>query len=84
MDRWDEGFWCDVCHQKHYQINPACNERRRQREYEQSPEGKRALKEMIVKSVVASQALAGVHIGRDEAAALLDELEGQPLPEIEA
>ncbi len=29
---YDGGYWCDICHQKHYQLNPACYEERRRRE----------------------------------------------------
>lgn len=31
MSEWAEGRWCDVCHQKHYQISPSCLRRRRER-----------------------------------------------------
>jgi hypothetical protein len=24
MREWDEGRWCPICHQKHYQIHPPC------------------------------------------------------------
>jgi hypothetical protein len=46
-DEWDKGHGCDVCHQKHYQISPACIERRKAREYMESDEGKRALREAV-------------------------------------
>lgn len=51
MGKWDEGIVCDVCHQVHHQISPACIERRRQREYEQSEEGKRALRENLAAAI---------------------------------
>ncbi len=47
MDELDKGFWCDVCHQKHYQMNPACFEERRRREIRQSPEYQREIKRLL-------------------------------------
>jgi hypothetical protein len=37
-------------------------------------------REWVLDSVIASQALAGVAVSREEAARLLDEAEGGPLP----
>lgn len=51
MSEWDKGHVCDVCHQVHRQISPACNERRRAREYMESEEGKMALREAAERAI---------------------------------
>lgn len=61
MDDWDRGRWCDICHQKHYQISPACERRRKERKYAASEEGQRALKELAARLVV------GLHAPKDRA-----------------
>lgn len=62
--KWDEGIVCDVCHQVHRQISPACIERRRQREYAESEEGKRALRAMS-ESFAAAYLACNVAAWRD-------------------
>lgn len=56
MGKWDKGHVCDICHQVHRQIIPACMERRRQRDYAQSEEGQRAMREAMERLVARMKA----------------------------
>lgn len=41
--REPEGYWCDVCHQLHYQVNPDCLRRR----HEKQPDLKALIAAMV-------------------------------------